>query len=779
MTASTDGQHRTRRGKGKEAINKGSAKATTRDIIDNCPIVEKFMNVLEDGPQSIFNGSAFPPYLARALCYWPVYVQLFEKVCKGGLSHRVAEAFTSLANNSWSKLASNGRKPNWTFILIILLTSTALGEPNNTINTRLHNLYKRTTQGKRTVFADGLELSYYYRFAAGFQGWLAYHLTVNWYRIKQDTIVPRICMDCKAHVPHTEPTVELLYLFYESVSKTRGAFRSIFGIDAADVPLGDQKTNDNHNELLEVPLLSESWFPKNPLKEQAAAWKQLWSELIWMMQEVEGLAWAHANIGHAQRLVHRWIERPEKVEHSVSDKEFWIAWLFKQLKVEQTTLFVRSHSETKANRIGYDTQKSMREENIALPFGWNSFSDTRDESSNSRTDVDIFDQVITKLYGEGLEKQFFNSLIEPGLSSTNFEQNFPFVIIPDGEINLYYASIIAMRGVEERLQLITKATEIDELCRAHTGSFEQFWSQKGWWIPNNADERWGIFPAPVSGQEVLHHRCAAMLATTYMCMPSTAIDGTEEAIDDRETRMRLFQKQLAAIRTTFCPVDEKGTLRSEVKQPHVLLSEFIQQKDTLVLGGLAPFFRIDSVRIGFLPEILLRSGDRESSTLFFLPIGQEGRSGDMSVPAAMIAGTLRGVEKRWLPFNPSRVIAHLEPISHALRPMLDTMVHKALLQGELSRLETAKQRREAAEQKTKNERLHTRLSEMIGAINLLNIHAIALQSETIPASTVLLDEDISRSLDELFALDKPVEYGKDDPSVITSELYADIRDDKQ
>lgn len=703
-------------------------RASTSDVTHVDALIDEYVSALTRAG----SVASFDPALSRALLHWPAYCRLLDAV-SGNEALGVGDAreaiLSALKEILRSGSARNAEHPtDWT-LLLLTMTAAALpaGDPGSSVSEdhdlhrALYGLYAQSREdqaGRRPFVTENI--GFYYRFAAAFQDWMVHHRSVAWYRCKQDkSPMPMVCRDCKAHLPPREPTRDALYLFYDNVLKTRTAFRAIFGICANDIKLEDIDGED----FVDLP----NDFPITLLPD-----RRLWTETVWMMQEIEDLAYVHGHVHRYQRAIDKWLEREQSAQRDI--ETLFTRWIYKKLRIRQITLFVRSLKGTeRAGHIAFNSGKFVEDKlGIMLP------SPPAVQESDDR--YERFVKVIAHLYKGVLPKKFFYDIEQVDVSATDRERTFPFILIPDGEINLYYALALQSKAGYQLNRNISEE-DLDSLCGSRDGGSQaNFWQADEWW--NTRVGSGGVFPP----NDDCHHRCAALVAVANMC--------TESA----PRRLNGFAPEIDGIREAFCPVGPDGETKETASDPSTYIRRLLDKTPR----NENSFERIiNTTRVSFLPEILLRADDRECHTLFFLPVGQRRQEDneDAYVPLAMIAGTLGGVEKRWLPFNSQRIVAHLYPLARILQPLIDKMSHDLFLQGEVEAKEKLDHEERRKQAEARRERIETQFKTMLNAIDTLSTAAAGIQKEIAPAPILFIEtnsKELLKKLQQLFEPDREI-----------------------
>jgi hypothetical protein len=680
-------------------------------------------------------GLEIPGAIARALLYWPVYAELLQEI--GDKRNRyipecIKTVLTEISAANHAEPYDNRHSVDWTRLLWLMLAA-AINDDDEEMHQLLHVFYRQSEgeYGRRLFRREGI--GFYYRFAAAFQDWIVYHRSAPWYKNKNidDKRVPQICKDCKAHIPSGTPSLDILYLLYENVVRTRAVFGAVFGLCPHHIDLEGDSAGSSEAT---VPLL------KNFHQGEEVS-KRLWAEIIWMMREIGELAYVHSIVHRAQRTVENKLRG--KDDEGAFQKLFEDV-IYKKLHVQQITFFIRSLKDS-----GYDghvafhgTDFVVQSLELDIP------PSPRLKAEPWKSRYDNFLNLVGSLYKNRLSKKFFKDVQAIETSATDKDRTFPFLLVPDGEVNFYHA--LALSAQKNKKLNTSHNWAVDE---GKYPSEELFWEAEDWWTESGGSLTGGAFP---EDSESLHHRCPALVSVAHMCGGSQG------------TRMQRWGEHLSKIRERFCPVDKDGTLRTDSLPPSQSFSQLID-KD-LKVASLS--YVLGNARISFLPEILMRAEDEQCHTLFFLPVGMKGRglSGaqetggeddlDSYVPLAMVAGTLLGVEKRWLPFNSYRVVAHLYPLARMLQPMIDKMSHVIFLHGELEAREKRIEVERHQQEKARREHLEKEFWTMEEAIESLAEAARRIKQELIPAPLILLDEDISKDLSDRFfgRLEQKLQY---------------------
>ncbi|MFO1419002.1 MAG: hypothetical protein U1E83_10075 [Methylotetracoccus sp.] len=681
-------------------------------------LISRFWDVVQTE-----KGLEMPGAIARALLYWPVYAELLQEI--GDKPNKyipecIKTVLTEITNHA--EPYDNRHSVDWTRLLWLMLAAT-VNDDDQEMHQLLLVFYRRSEgeYGRHLFCSEGI--GFYYRFAAAFQDWIVYHRSEPWYKNKNidDKRVPQICKDCKAHIPSGTPSLDILYLLYENVVRTRDVFGEVFGLCPHHIDLEGDSAGSSEAT---VPLL------KNFHQADEVS-KRLWAEIIWMMREIGELAYVHSIVHRAQRTVENKLRG--KDDEGAFQKLFEDV-IYKKLHVQQITFFIRSLKDS-----GYDghvafhgTDFVVKSLELDIP------PSPRLKAEPWKSRYDNFLKLVGSLYKNRLSKKFFKDVQAIETSATDKDRTFPFLLVPDGEVNFYYA--LALSAQKSKKLNTSHNWAVDKRIFP---SEELFWEVEDWWTESGESLTGGAFP---EDYEFLHHRCAALVSVAHMCGGSQG------------TRMQRWREHLSKIQERFCPVDKDGTLRTDSLPPSRFFSQLID-KD---LEGTSLSDVLGNARISFLPEILMRAEDEQCHTLFFLPVGMKGRglSGaqetggeddlDSYVPLAMVAGTLLGVEKRWLPFNSYRVVAHLYPLARMLQPMIDKMSHVIFLHGELEAREKRIEVERHQQEKARREHFENEFKTMKDAIETLAEAARKIKLELISAPLILLDPDTSKKLSGRF-----------------------------
>ena len=680
--------------------------------------------------------------LARALCYWPVYCSILDRVrCDESAQDRIRRWIESIKLNEVCKFAPSKTAPaddastqesnqyvRWPVVLAILLGASC--------SLRVSNIeaLSELVSGTSRLPTGTARYGFYYSFAAAFQRWISVHLESppqHW-----TDAVAEVCKDCRARIEADDPARQIIDFFYDDVLKTRAAFRAVFGVCAKDIALlvtddTDDAVTKAIGRAADVHLTSPFLAPPangHPLpygRSEDSRIRKLWGELIWFMWEIEDLAFVRSNVADHERTVHEYLSMNDQARSGAdksdteSVKAVHAAWdrlfhevIYPNLRPFQFTLFVRASvsdgDDKDGNKIQFDTHLNLRDFGIKLPENevWDKFWN----EESGRKAVRRLGEIVGKLYEKGFPKEFFSRLQMAKLSSADPSQTFPFILFPDGEISFYYALDVAERKKSKIKNLLLKRVA----TVAADASVIAAISAKNGELSREAIWEWGGMPhglLPREQEFPLHHRCAALVGAARMLLD--------------EVKGNTFGKQAAGrVLDIFCKQGEPKAYLDG------LLNDPVFAKSTTIEVG---------PRIEWEQEVMLRRDDPQCHTLFFLPIGND----KFGVPTAMIAGTLRGVEVRWMPFSSKRMVSYLLPLAYILRPLLDRMVHRVFLD---KALKAARAEKEEDFRRT----LESNVRNLFEQIDEISRSAARIQAEVSPAPIRFFAAH-SRAIDRLFA----------------------------
>ncbi|HEX8572886.1 MAG TPA: hypothetical protein VF759_09055 [Allosphingosinicella sp.] len=692
--------------------------------------------------------------LARALCYWPEYCSLLKIIFArpqvkqkvlGWLSDFDLDDCVSTAESALVPVGSDNEHGyvRWRNVLLLLLAPAC--EPANEADAgvevfrkaqnRLSDLYEERSKH------DPARFGFYYRFAAAFQAWVAQRYISEF---PHWGATAAVCQDCRGPGKVEDKVRAIVELLYDDVQKTRSTFRAVFGICAKDIGLvvecdGKEKAIERAAQVtLNSPRLQvqASWqpFAETALKAD----RRLWGELIWIMWEVDDLAFVRRNIAEHERTVHEYVTpklndvEEAKTENAreheaIQAEKREAAWnrlfdkfIYPYLRPFQFTLFVRSATSDGANAnadVKFETHRNLVSQHIELPQRAPSDEYWRTESE-AISAIERLNDIVGALYEKGFPRAFFRRLQEVRLSSATPERTFPFILFPDGEISFYYALDIARRKAQRMANLAmcnvsavsgTTDTINAILSRETAGPAREAIWQKG-------EFPYGLLPEERAFPR--HHRCAALVSAANM-----VIEDTHDAwVEEKKTARVLVE--------TFCK--QSG--------PSDYLKTVLDDPEFCFGGQTAP-----EVRVEWEPEVMVRRDDPQCHTLFFLPIGRDVDN----VPTAMIAGTLHGVEMRWMPFSSKRMVSYLMPLAYILRPLLDRMVHGVFVEQALHAARAEKDRQLRG-------KLEEAIEGLFSQIDQVARSASRIQAEVTPAPIRFFSAQ-ARVLDKLFLQDEVTE----------------------
>lgn len=674
--------------------------------------------------------------IARALCYWPTYRALLVALAlpKNATAKTAVATWINTLLNEPDVCKPAGPTggindlvagaPCWKKILAILLAG-AMG--NDALQKGLVPLYIRENptnsdnggqgNGKADEPNDSAEgpkqgsaYHFYCRFAAAFQAWPAMNA------LRPPMEVGDVPFRGNSSAENFD--ISIVDLFYDDVRRTRDAFHTIFGLSAKSIPMTYTKhRREGQTSGVALKYAADVDFTQATFKGETCPY---WNELIWMMWEVEDLANLRTQTTCYEKTVQKhvkaWARKEEPGATFQQTEEQWEK-LFRQtihpvLKPLQFTLFVRDDTgdvEDKAQTVKFLTSdgevwKTLAPLCNALEGDAHWF-----QPDEPATSLGHFNKVIKELYADGFPKYMFTNIAKSEFSATDADRTFPFIIIPDGEISLLYLLAIANRGKGG-------IRPIREAANHYTVFSDGVRSEAGDAIWDEYDvSPFGVFPA---GAMPPHHRLASLMSVASMAGRGVRLSAYESAIKRIIENFKHWKNESP-------PVDLKVFLDRLLKDP-----KFKEQ------------YSHENARVPYEPEIMLRRDDPHCHTLFFLPVGMS----DEGIPAAMIAGTLRGVEVSWLPFVSKRLLAYLMPLASIFRPVLDHMVNHVFVEKAKSNAES---RASAQRQSELRKRIGEKVETLLDRIDDIALEATRIKSEITPLPMIFFGRS-TLPLDKLF-----------------------------